>query len=200
MTIVAQANGVGSIPSRRAPRPVASSIAANAAPREPVVGVELVQGVDGLPRLPRARHLSSPLRAFRRSRRSWRRGAPPPKATAPWPASRFPSASRRCSPAPKKSSRKAINGATSSATIWCWPRLSCQKENVSAGPVSLAGSFHSKIRATKNMSPASAPASVRKRSNRSEVKRFLSSGCGRAYSGERLNVLNVTFPASVLAG
>ena len=50
MTMVAaQASGVGSIPLRRAPRPVASSIAANPAFHpEPVVGVELVQGVDGV--------------------------------------------------------------------------------------------------------------------------------------------------------
>jgi len=49
-------------------------------------------------------------------------------------------------------------------------RSSCQYANVSAGPVSLLGSFQSRTRPTKNKRPASTPAIGRKRSNRSELK------------------------------
>ena len=56
MTIVTHASGRGSIPLRRAPRPVRAALPRRTRPSQPVVGVELVQRVDGLP-LPLVRRI-----------------------------------------------------------------------------------------------------------------------------------------------
>ena len=134
---------------------------------------ELVQRGTRFPALLRGLHLSSPLRAFRRARRSSRQGAL--RRTRP-SRGRRRRALRESPPqgGPKKRSKNAMQRCHQQRDYLVLARSSCQYANVSAGPVSLAGSSHSRTRPTKNKSPANTPAIGRKRSNRSETTQFLS--------------------------
>ena len=170
MTIVAQASGVGSIALRRAPRPVARSRAAKAAFQpEPVVGVELVEGVDGLPLacVGGVRH-----RGFEHADEHEHRGREECAAEGDRAVARVIACRVRVGASAQPRRRGAgtrSRGATRRPTIWCWPWLSCQYAKVLAGPVSLLGSVRFRTRPTRNSSPASTPASGRKRSNRLEA-------------------------------
>ena len=177
MTIVTHASGVGGVRLRRAPRPAASSIAANAefhpASRRNGVGSA-------------CRRIPAPLRGLRSSSRASSMAtrakvaaarSAPPNATEPWPASPLPCASRRRKPGSEeekeeRDERDQTRARRSGAGLG---RPASRRTSRLARSRSL-GSFQSRTRPPKNDSPASTPASGRKRSNRSETTQFLSFG------------------------
>ena len=169
MMIDAQASGVGSIPLRRAPRPVASSMAAkDGVPSQPVVRVKLAECVDrlslafmgGVGRRP----FSMPTSANADAARS-----APPKATAPWPLSPLPRSQPSLQTCAEEDEQEGDQGCEQESGNLVLASVVLQLEKVSAGAVSLLGSPHVRARPAKNNSPMSAPAIGRKRSKRSAL-------------------------------